>query len=152
MSIGLLLYREFDGGLRVLLAHLGGPFWASKDAHAWTVPKGLEETLDSDLLAVAEREFAEEMGRPAPPGPTIDLGIVKAGRKTNRIYARAADFDASQILSNTFTLEWPPRSGKVEEFPEVDRAEWFPLDIARTKLVKGMLPFLERLEAAIGEG
>ncbi len=151
LSAGLLLHRRVGAELEVLLAHMGGPFWAAKDDHAWTVPKGLEEGIDPDPLAIAEREFAEEMGVPAPPGPTIDLGSVRAGRKTNRIFARDADFDATHVESNTFSLEWPPKSGEFQEFPEVDRAAWFPLDIARSKLVKGMLPFLDRLAAAIDE-
>lgn len=147
-SIGLLLYRRSDSGLEVLLGHMGGPYWSRKDNHAWTIPKGLEEPADHDLLAVAEREFAEELGSPPPPGPTIELGTVRSGKKTILVYARPGDFDATTAVSNTFPLEWPPRSGTIEEFPEIDRAAWLPVNEARVKLVKGQLPFLDRLEDA----
>jgi predicted NUDIX family NTP pyrophosphohydrolase len=148
LSAGLLLYRDRDGELEVLLAHLGGPFWASKDDHAWTFPKGLVEDTDgNDLLVGAEREFAEEMGCHAPVGESLDLGAVKAGRKTNHIFARAGDFDATHIESNTFDLEWPRGSGQTQSFPEVDRADWFSIADARSKLVKGLLPFLDLLVA-----
>lgn len=150
-SAGLLLHRTVDGERQVLLAHMGGPFWATKDDHAWTIPKGLHEDGDDDPLAVAEREFAEEMGAAAPPGPTVDLAECRSGPKTNHVFARAAEFDASTIVSNTFEMEWPPNSGRMAEFPEVDRAEWFSIADARRKLVKGMLPFLDRLESAVGE-
>ncbi|MEZ5244489.1 MAG: NUDIX domain-containing protein [Acidimicrobiales bacterium] len=149
LSVGLLLYRRVDGDLQVLLAHMGGPFWSTKDDHAWTIPKGLREDDDHDLLAVALREFAEEMGSAPADGPTTDLGPCRAGRKTNHVFARQADFDASQVVSNTFEMEWPPKSGRTEVFPEVDRAAWMRLDDARQKLVKGMLPFLDRLEAEV---
>lgn len=149
LSVGLLLCRRVDGERQVLLAHMGGPFWAAKDEHAWTIPKGLREDGDDDLLAAAEREFAEEMGSTAPSGPTVDLGECRAGRKTNHVFAREADFDAGSIVSNTFDLEWPPKSGRIQAFPEVDRAAWFDLDEAREKLVKGMIPFLDRLDAAV---
>ena len=152
LSVGLLLHRQVDGETEVLLAHMGGPFWERKDDHAWTIPKGLREDDDGDLVAVAEREFAEEMGTPAPAGPTVDLGECRAGRKTNHIFAREADFDASAIVSNTFEMEWPPKSGRLREFPEVDRAEWLSLDDARRKLVKGMLEFLDRLARLDGDG
>lgn len=146
LSVGLLLHRVGDGGAEVLLAHMGGPYWAAKDKHAWTIPKGLQEDVDADLLAVAEREFAEEMGSPAPEGPTIDLGACRAGPKINHVFSRRADFDADTIESNRFEMEWPPNSGRTEEFPEVDRAAWLTIHVARTKLVKGLLPFLDRLE------
>ena len=149
LSVGLLLHRRVDGVRHVLLAHMGGPFWAAKDDHTWTIPKGLREEHDVDLLAAAEREFAEEMGWAAPPGPTVDLGECRAGRKTNHVFAREAEFDATSIISNTFELEWPPKSGRHQEFPEVDRAGWFAPDDAREKLVKGMLPFLDRLDAEV---
>jgi predicted NUDIX family NTP pyrophosphohydrolase len=149
LSVGLLLYRLVDGDLQVLLAHMGGPFWATKDDHAWTIPKGLREDDDDELLAVALREFTEEMGTPPPDGPTADLGACRAGRKTNHVFAREADYDAAGIVSNTFELEWPPKSGRTEVFPEVDRAAWMALDDARCKLVRGMLPFLDRLAAEV---
>jgi predicted NUDIX family NTP pyrophosphohydrolase len=147
--VGLLLHRRVDGATQVLLAHMGGPFWQRKDDHAWTIPKGLLEAGDDDLLAAAEREFTEEMGSPAPPGDSVDLGPCRAGAKTNHIFAREADFDASTITSNTFEMEWPPRSGRTAEFPEVDRAEWWSMDVARSKLVKGMLPILDRLDEVL---
>lgn len=149
LSVGLLLHREVDGELEVLLGHMGGPFWASKEDHAWTIPKGLPEAGETDLLGVALREFAEEMGLVAPTGETVDLGACKAARKTNHVFARRAEFDAESITSNTFELEWPPRSGRIQSFPEVDRAAWWSMPEARTKLVKGQLPFLDRLTAAV---
>ncbi len=141
-SAGLLLYRRSDR-LEVLLAHMGGPFWRSKDDRAWSIPKG--EYTDEDPLAAAEREFAEELGAPPPPGATTDLGWVRQSGKAVRAFARESDFDADRIVSNTFTIEWPPRSGRTAEFPEVDRAAWFDLDTAQTKLVKGQVAFLPRL-------
>ncbi|MEM7139995.1 MAG: NUDIX domain-containing protein [Actinomycetota bacterium] len=144
LSVGLLLYRDGPSGIEVLIAHMGGPFWARKDDGGWTIPKGLREG-DEALLAAAEREFAEEMGAPAPTGPTIDLGPAPAGRKTNHIFAREGDFDAASIVSNTFELEWPRGSGVVREFPEVDRAGWFTLAAASPKLVTAQRVFLDRL-------
>ena len=129
---------------------MGGPFWATKDAHGWTIPKGLVEAADEDLLRAAEREFTEEMGAPPPPGPTVDLGAVRAGRKTNHVFARRADFDATSIESNTFELEWPRGSGRIQTFPEVDRAAWVTLDVAETKLTKGLVGFVDRLRHALG--
>ncbi|WP_270071350.1 NUDIX domain-containing protein [Streptomonospora mangrovi] len=149
LSAGLLLHREGgEDGLEVLLAHMGGPFWAKKDERAWSVPKG-EYAEGEEPLAAAYREFAEEMGRPAPEGRVVDLGQVRQSGKVVTCFALAADFDAARISSNTFTLEWPPRSGRTEEFPEVDRAEWFGLAAARLKLVKGQVPFLDRLVEAV---
>ncbi|GAA4401792.1 NUDIX domain-containing protein [Tsukamurella soli] len=159
-SAGLLLYRfaggpDGAGGLEVLLAHMGGPFWRTRDEHAWSIPKGeytsaLDGAAGEDPLAAAEREFAEELGSPAPSGPTVPLGSVRQSGKTVTMFARPGDFDATSIVSNTFTLEWPPRSGRVAEFPEVDRAEWFDPDTARAKLVKAQAAFLDRLVEAVG--
>lgn len=149
LSVGLLLHRDGPIGREVLIGHMGGPFWAKKDEHGWTIPKGLREPGDDDLLAVAEREFAEEMGSPAPAGPTLDLGSARAGRKTNHVFAREADFDAEAIVSNTFELEWPRGSGRVGVFPEIDRAAWVDLDTAAVKLVKGLLVFVDRLRVAL---
>lgn len=151
-SVGLLLYRTTESELQVLLAHMGGPFWAGKDDHAWTIPKGLPEEGEDASLATAVREFGEEMGSVPPTGPTVDLGSHRAGRKINRVFARHADFDETSIVSNMFTLEWPPGSGRFQEFPEVDRAAWLPIPLAREKLVKGLLPFLDRLIAAVDGG
>jgi predicted NUDIX family NTP pyrophosphohydrolase len=147
-SAGLLLYRTTSEHLEVLLAHMGGPFWVKKD-RAWTIPKGHREDGEGDLLAVAEREFAEEMGSAAPSGPTLELGRIRTGQKTVIAFARDADFDADAIVSNTFTIEWPYHSGRMAEFPEVDRAAWFDLDTAATRLVVSQVPFLNRLAEAV---
>lgn len=149
LSAGLLLHRAGPTGPEVLIGHMGGPFWAKKDEHGWSIPKGLREPGDHDLLAVAEREFTEEMGSPPPAGETLDLGAAKAGRKTNHIFARAGDFDASSISSNTFEMEWPRGTGRMVTVAEIDRAEWFDLDTAAVKLVKGQLVFLDRLREAL---
>lgn len=146
-SAGILLYRRTPQ-LQVLLGHMGGPFWAAKDEHAWSIPKG-EHTDDEDPLAAARREFTEETSFPAPE-VVVPLGLVR-GSKTVSIWAAEGDLDADAVVSNTFSLEWPPRSGRVQEFPELDRAAWLDLDTARTKLVKGQLPFLDRLVAAVAD-
>ena len=144
-SAGLLLHRPGTDGLEVLIAHMGGPYWARKDEGAWSIPKG-ELDGGEDPLAAALREFAEETGRPAPDGPTVELGEFRQpGGKRVFVFARAADFDATEILGNTFEMEWPPRSGRRESFPEIDRAEWVSLDVARVKLVRGQVPALETL-------
>ena len=148
-TAGLLLYRiGADGALRVLLAHMGGPFWAAKDERAWTLPKG-EYDAAEEPAAAAAREFAEEMGSPPPPGPWTELGSLTASGKKLTAFALEADFAADAINSNTFSLEWPPRSGRIQEFPEVDRAAWFDLATAREKLVKGQVPLLDRLSALV---
>ncbi len=128
---------------------MGGPFWAKKHEHAWTIPKGLHEPGETDALAVAEREFAEEMGSIPPPGPTIELGSKRANGKTITIFARRADFDATAIVSNQFEIEWPPRSGRMASFPEIDRAAWMNVNEARRLLVKGQVDFVDRLLAAV---
>ncbi|MGX9295316.1 NUDIX domain-containing protein [Tsukamurella paurometabola] len=143
-SAGLLLYRRTGDAVEVLLGHMGGPFWARKDSHAWSVPKGLY--TDEEPLAAAEREFAEELGSPAPPGPTVSLGSVRqSGAKTVTVFAREGRFDAETIRSNEFELEWPRGSGRMQSFPEIDRAAWFSLDQAAEKLVKAQSAFLDRL-------
>lgn len=135
-----------------MLVHMGGPFWARKDDAAWSIPKG-EQDDDEDPLAVARREFSEELGKPVPPGEWVDLGEIRQpSRKLVRAWALAADLDVSEITSNTFTLEWPPRSGKTQEFPEVDRADWFDVETARRKLVRGQMPFLDTLLESLGDG
>jgi predicted NUDIX family NTP pyrophosphohydrolase len=148
-SAGILLYRR-SPDLQVWIAHMGGPFWARKDEGAWSIPKGIVETTDVDgELAAALREFAEEIGTPAPSTPYELLGEFKQpSGKTIVAFVGEADFAPDSIVSNTFPLEWPPRSGRVQEFPEVDDARWFPLDEARTKVVKGQRPILDALEAA----
>ena len=134
------------GGVSVLLVHMGGPFWARKDEHAWSIPKG-EYTDDEIPHDVAAREFAEELGSPLPDGPEFELGSTTQSGKSVLAFARAADFDASTCVSNTFELEWPPRSGRMRTFPEVDRAQWFSVQEARSKLVKGQVVFLDRVLA-----
>jgi predicted NUDIX family NTP pyrophosphohydrolase len=145
VSAGLLLFRERDGVLEVLLGHMGGPFWARKDAGAWSIPKG-ELAPGEDPLAGARREFAEELGRPPPDGPAIELGEIrqKAGKRVIA-FALEADFDPADIVPGTFELEWPPRSGRRRAFPEVDRVVWFDLPTATAKIVRGQLALLERL-------
>lgn len=144
-SAGLLLYRWEGSELQVLLAHMGGPFWARKDARAWSIPKG-EHPAQEDPLAAARREFAEELGAAPPDGPYRDLGEVRqSGGKTVRAWAVEGEFDPSCLISNTFELEWPPHSGRRASFPEVDRAAWFDLDTARAKLVVAQVEFLGRL-------
>jgi len=149
-SAALLLYRHRES-VEVLIAHMGGPFWARKDAGAWSIPKG-EHDSDEEPLAAALREFAEEMGSAPPPGTPIPLGTVKqSGGKTVTTYAVAGDFDLAGFHSNTFEMEWPRGSGRVREFPEVDRAEWVTIDAAREKLVKGQIPVLDALLAHLAE-
>jgi predicted NUDIX family NTP pyrophosphohydrolase len=148
LSAGLLLYRVTGGAVEVLLVHPGGPFWARKDDGAWSVPKG-EYTDGEDPWAVAQREFTEELGAAAPDGPRVDLIAVRqAGGKVVTVFAVRGDFDATAIQSNTFTMEWPKGSGKIREFPEVDRAAWFPVAAAREKLLAGQRPLLDQLMAA----
>jgi len=146
LSAGILLYRRVDSGpLEVWIAHMGGPFWARKDAHAWSIPKG-EYTEDEDPLAAALREFAEEMGTPAPAADYLYLGEFRQpSGKIITVYAGEQDFQPESIASNTFPLEWPKGSGRIQHYPEVDDARWFPEPEARLKLVKGQLPILDAL-------
>lgn len=131
--------------MEVLLVHPGGPYWANKDEHAWSVPKG-EYAEGEDPLAVARREFEEELGTSAPDGEPIDLGeVTQSGGKRVRAWALAGDLDASVVTSNTFEMEWPPRSGRTQEFPEVDRAAWFDLETARGKLHTAQAGLLDAL-------
>jgi predicted NUDIX family NTP pyrophosphohydrolase len=146
-SAGLLMYRQ-KKHLEVLLVHPGGPFWAKKDHGAWSIPKG--EYLDSEEpLAAALREFAEETGFPAS-GPFLELGDLKQpGGKIISAWAFAGDADPKDLRSNTFTLEWPPRSGRQVEFPEVDRASWYSMEQAKQRLVPGQCEFLDRLQSCL---
>lgn len=145
LSAGIALYRRKKSGYEVLLVHPGGPFWAKKDKSAWSFPKG-EYLPEEDPLAAAKREFAEEVGSAPPEGDYDDLGEAKqSSGKVVRIWALAADFDIRTFKSNTFAMEWPPRSGQQQEFPECDKAAWVSLPVAVTKLVKGQVPFVERL-------
>ncbi len=148
-SAGLLLYRVRDGRPEVLIGHMGGPFWAKKDEGAWSVFKGEYEDGEEPLLA-ARREFEEETGSPPPDGPTVALGEVRqSSGKRVVAWAVEGDFDPATLVSNTFTTEWPPRSGRQVEFPEVDRAEWFDLETARSKLVRALAAFVDALERAL---
>jgi predicted NUDIX family NTP pyrophosphohydrolase len=145
LSAGLFLYRVEDGVLRVLIAHMGGPFWAKKDLGAWSIPKGEYEDGE-DPRVVATREFEEEMGSPPPSGDWLDLGTVRqpSGKQVTA-FALRGEFDTSSVVSNTFEMEWPKGSGKVQAFPEIDRAEWYDARTAREKLVKGQIPLIDEL-------
>ena len=146
-SAGLVLFRErADRRLEVLLGHMGGPFWARRDEGAWSIPKG-ELEPGEDPLAGALREFAEELGHAPPDGPVIELGEIrqKAGKRVIA-FAVQGEFDPAAIAPGTFELEWPPRSGRRQSFPEVDRVEWFELAAAKAKIVRGQEALLERLE------
>ncbi|MCC2308345.1 NUDIX domain-containing protein [Cellulomonas chengniuliangii] len=148
-SAGLLLYRVRGTHVEVLLGHMGGPYWQAKDAGAWTIPKG-EHTPDEDPHTAALREFTEEIGQRPPPGPDIDLGTVRQrGGKTVAAWARRADLDVSTITSNTFEIEWPPRSGRRQQFPELDRAAWLSLDEAALAVVSGQAELIDRLRTAV---
>jgi predicted NUDIX family NTP pyrophosphohydrolase len=152
LSAGLLLHRITGGSLEVLIVHPGGPFWARKDAGAWSIPKG-EYEVGQDPLDQARREFAEELGSTAPEsGEYMPLGQVKqAGGKLVSCWALEGDLDVSTIHSNTFEMEWPRGSGRLQEFPEVDRAAWFSVEAARVKLLTGQVPLLDRLVAGLAE-
>lgn len=146
-SAGILLYRRNGDTIEVLLGHMGGPFWARKHAGAWTIPKG-EHTADEDPLTVACREFEEELGHPVPTSTFVDLGTVRQrGGKEVRAWAAQGDLDPATCSSNTFTMEWPPRSGTMVELPEIDRVAWVDLDTAKAMVVSGQAPLLDRLLA-----
>jgi predicted NUDIX family NTP pyrophosphohydrolase len=148
LSAGLLPFRRRGEDIEVFLVHPGGPFWANKDAGAWSIAKG-EYDLGEDPWATAQREFAEEVGAPAPTGETRLLGEIKQpSGKLITVFAVEADFEVDEVTSNTFTLEWPPRSGRHQEFPEVDAARWMTLPEARRALLAGQIGFLDRLAAA----
>jgi predicted NUDIX family NTP pyrophosphohydrolase len=143
-SAGLLLYRLKNGQPEVLLVHPGGPYWAKKDDGAWSIPKG-EYTEGEEPLAAARREFEEETGI-CPEGEAIPLGTIRQpGGKLVTAFAMEGDLDASAIRSNTFGMEWPPRSGRMQTFPEVDRAGWFGKEEAERKILRGQLPILRAL-------
>jgi len=145
LSAGLLLYRERAGVVEVLIAHPGGPFWARKDDGAWSIPKG-EYGEGDDPWVAAQREFAEELGLPVPAGPRLDFGPVKQpSGKVVTAFAVRADLDVTNARSNTFEMEWPRGSGRMREFPEVDRVGWFSVAQARDKLLKGQRVVLDRL-------
>jgi predicted NUDIX family NTP pyrophosphohydrolase len=144
-SAGIVLHRPGTAGVEVLLVHPGGPFWAKKDAGAWSIPKGEYEDGE-DPLACALREFEEETGTRLASDDVVELGSVrqKSGKQVTA-WALAGDLDPSTVRSNTFTMEWPPRSGRQAEFPEIDRAQWFGVEAAREKLVPAQVELLDRL-------
>ena len=145
-SAGLLVYRVTGEGVLVLLVHPGGPFWAKREDGAWSIPKG-EYQPDEDPQAAAIREFQEELGVTPPSTPVVDLGEVRqAGGKLVRAWAVCGDLDVESVVSNTFEMEWPPRSGRSETFPEVDRAEWCDPSTARRRLVPAQVAFLHALD------
>jgi predicted NUDIX family NTP pyrophosphohydrolase len=147
-SAGLLMYRHRGEALEVFLVHPGGPFWRKKDLGVWSIPKG-EYSPEEDPLEAARREFHEETGLPAAEAFRELREIRQKGGKYVRAWAVEGDCDPAGIMSNTFTLEWPPRSGKQQEFPEVDRAGWFPLDETREKILQSQLPFIDELEKMV---
>jgi predicted NUDIX family NTP pyrophosphohydrolase len=145
-SVGLLLYKRVGDEILVLLVHPGGPFWRRKDLGAWSIPKG-GRIAGEDPETTARREFAEEVGR-VPSGPLTRLGRIRQrGGKHVEAFALEGDFDVASLASNSFEIEWPPRSGRLQAFPEVDRAGWFTLPMARQKINPGQQPLLDALEA-----
>jgi predicted NUDIX family NTP pyrophosphohydrolase len=150
-SAGLLPYRVADdGALTVFLVHPGGPFWKNKDAHVWSIAKG-EYEPGEDPASTAEREFEEEIGLPAPGGPRLDLGTVRqsSGKLVRAWAVRAEELSVTTVVSNEFVMEWPPKSGTMQSFPEVDRAEWMSLTVAEPRLVVAQVAFLQRLVSAL---
>ena len=149
LSAGILAYRRGRRGLEVLLVHSGGPYWRNKDEGAWSIPKGLYEESE-DALAAARREFEEETGA-APAGEFIPLGEFRqSSAKIVSVWAVEGEFDVTKLTSNTFALEWPPKSGKINDFPEIDRAAWFSPNEARRKILKGQRSVLGALIAKLG--
>lgn len=148
-SAGVLVFRRGEAGIEVLIGHMGGPLFAKKDESAWSIPKGEYEIGVESAEVAAAREFTEELGLPVPDGPWIALGDVQYGsgsrRKTVTVWAVEGDLDPDAIVPGTFTMEWPPRSGRLGEFPEIDRVGWFAPALAEPKLVKGQRPLLQRL-------
>ena len=146
------MYRRRGHGIEILLVHPGGPFWAKRDLGAWSIPKGEHEPGEESLTA-ARREFQEELGVAPPDGRTEDLGEIRQkGGKIVRAWGVEGDLDATAILSNTFSLEWPPRSGKLIDVPEVDRAEWFALEEAQRRINPAQAELLDRLVGALAGG
>lgn len=155
-SAGILLYRVApDGAVSVLVAHMGGPYWARKDEGAWSIPKGEYDPDDEEALSAAQREFAEELGVAPPDGPYAELGTFaySSGKRVTVFVADGAAFAASapDFVFGEFEMEWPPRSGRTASFPEVDRVEWMPLELARPRLVTGQRPALDRLAALLAD-
>ena len=150
-SAGLLLHRDSSQGIEVLLVHPGGPFWAKKEAGAWSIPKG-EYAEGEDPLTAARREFEEETGAAIEAEFVPLTPIRQKGGKEVLAWAVRADFDPGALKSNLFSMEWPPRSGRQQEFPEVDRAAWFPIGAAREKILESQMPLLDELEKLMGQG
>jgi predicted NUDIX family NTP pyrophosphohydrolase len=149
LSAGLLLFRRIDRHLELFLVHPGGPFWARKDDGAWSLPKG-EYDQEEDALLAARREFHEETGI-SVDGEFLPLGEIKqSGGKLVTAWAIEGEIDSNAVKSNLFSMEWPPKSGQIQQFPEVDRAAWFPVSIARVKLLKAQVAFIDRLEEKLG--
>jgi len=147
-SAGLLLFRQVAGAIEVLLVHPGGPFWARKDQGAWSIPKG-EFSEHEDPFHAALREFKEEIGE-AVTGAFVELQPQRqAGGKIVYAWAVRSEFEPARLRSNTFSMEWPPRSGRHQVFPEIDRAAWFGLDLARVKILRGQVGFLDELESKL---
>jgi predicted NUDIX family NTP pyrophosphohydrolase len=148
-SAGVLLHRDRDGRTELLLVHPGGPLWTKRDEGSWSAPKGLYDPETEDALSAARREFEEETGQPAA-GEFADLGVIRqpSGKRV-RLFALEGDFDVAALRSNTFEMEWPPKSGRRAAFPEVDRGAWFDLDTARRKIVRVQVAFLDRLAALL---
>jgi predicted NUDIX family NTP pyrophosphohydrolase len=149
-SAGIVLYRRGGAsGLQVLVGHMGGPFWSRRHEAAWSFPKGEYDDAE-DPADAARREFAEELGLPVPPGPLLALGEVsQPSGKRLTLWALEADLDVEAVRPGTFELEWPPRSGRTQQFPEIDRAQWLDVEAARPLLVAGQRAFLDRLVAAL---
>lgn len=148
-SAGILLCRRVESGYEVLLVHPGGPFWAKKDLGSWSIPKGLFED-DERPFEAAKREFTEEIGSPPPNGEYVALGeFTQSSGKIIHAFAIQSDFNLEKFRSNMFEMEWPPKSGTTQEFPENDKAAWTPLVVAKQKLVKGQVPILEALARLI---
>jgi predicted NUDIX family NTP pyrophosphohydrolase len=150
LSAGLLMFRWRGDALEVFIVHPGGPFWAKKDLGAWSIPKG-EYAEGEDALATAQREFEEETSIAPPAGELIQLTDIKQpSGKIVSAWAIEGDCDASSVSSNMFSMEWPPKSGRSQEFPEIDRGDWFPIETARLKLLKGQSGFLDELASKVG--
>ncbi len=147
-SAGIALIRPAGSGVEILLVHPGGPYWRNKDTHGWSIPKGeidVDEPSAADVEDAARREFTEETGHPAPDGELVAVPEIRLGSSSKRLccFVAAGDLEPSAVVSNTFELEWPPRSGQTATFPEVDKAAWFDLEEARTKLHKGQIPLVD---------
>jgi predicted NUDIX family NTP pyrophosphohydrolase len=144
-SAGILVYKHGNGGLEVFLTHPGGPFWAKKDKNAWSIPKG-EFEADESPKEAAWREFKEETGMDVPKGDSLELGVFKvSSNKEAHVWAIEGDLDPKQVKSNSFEMEWPPKSGRMQTYDEVDKAAWFPAAKAREKMMKGQVQLLEAL-------